>query len=70
MAGDAVAVVQAARVVVHEADDEMQLDVGALKARARAKECARLGEVRRQQARAAIAPLEIARDGAQRRAEA
>ena len=69
MAGDAVAVVEAAGVVVDDADDEMQLDVRAREPVPRAHEGARLGVVRRQQAGAAIAPLEVARDGAQRRAE-
>ena len=69
MAGDAVAVMQAACVVVDEAGDEMQLDVRAREAGLGAQENPRLGIVRGQEPRAAIAPLEIARYGAQRRAE-
>ena len=50
---------EAAGVVVDDADDEMQLYVWAGKSALRAQEGARLGVVRRQQAGAAIAPLEV-----------
>ena len=58
---------QPARVVVHEPVDEMQLHVWPVESVARAEKCAGLGEVRRQEARAAESPLEVARNRAKRR---
>ena len=51
VAGNAVAVVQPPGMVVHQADDEMQLDVRPGEVRARAQERARLGKVGRQESR-------------------